>query len=116
MSQSNKDDNLYRLYSEFGHSIPTFQMFKEMLKKCTQNYGCLVIDKNSSSDRLDPPVFWYRVDQDKEEFKDPVLWKNNDKYLIGKLNTNEEPEPEHEEETNRRNFTNSPESIFDMID
>jgi hypothetical protein len=110
-----KISNLRRLYDHYAGIFPTFEMFRAVLKHCTKKYGCLVIDNNSTSDKLEDQVFWYRVDQDKEGFKDfrmcyPVFWKNNDKYLMGKLNPKEEPEPEEEIDYNkivgRRNQTN----------
>lgn len=81
--------NQKRLYEHYAGIFPTFEMFRAVLNHCTKNYGCLVIDNSSTSDKLEDQVFWYKVDRNKPGFDDfklcyPIFWKNNDKYIANK--------------------------------
>jgi hypothetical protein len=81
--------NQERLYKQFAGIFPCLDMFRVVLNKCTKNYGCLVIDNCSNSDRLEDQVFWYRADvnrPDNDNFKlcYPIFWKNNDVFLDSK--------------------------------
>lgn len=98
-----KVNNQKRLYEHYAGMFPSFEMFRAVLKHCTKNFGCLVIDNSSTSDKLEDQVFWYRADvvkrPDFETFKlcYPVFWKNNEKYLAGKNKPKEKTEKENEE-------------------
>ena len=74
--------NQKRLYEHYAGMFPTFDMFRAVLKHCTRDYGCLVIDNGSTSDKLEDQVYWYRADvknrPDWDTFKlcYPIFWKN----------------------------------------
>jgi hypothetical protein len=76
--------NKKRLYEHYAGIFPTFEMFRVTLDAVTKNYGCMVIDNGSTSDRLEDQVFWYRTDPkqypDWDTFKlcHPTFWKDND--------------------------------------
>src|SRR6185295_12335930 len=97
--------NQKRLYEHYAGIFPTFQMFRAVLQHCTKNYGCLVIDNSSTSDKIEDQVFWYRSDlSDKPDWDNfrlcyPVFWKNNEKYLLGK--EKEEEVAEEDEDYSR---------------
>lgn len=82
-----KLNNQKRLFEHYAGMFPNFEMFRTVLKQCTKNYGCLVIDNSSTSDKLEDQVFWYRAaiedrpDWDNFKLCYPVFWKNNEKYL-----------------------------------
>jgi hypothetical protein len=110
-----KHCNQKRLYEHYAGMFPTFEMFRAVLKHCTKDYGCLVIDNSSTSDRLEDQVFWYRAETNKSDFETfrlcyPVFWKNNDKYLTApekqkKKNDNEEIDYERlAGKKNQRNY------------
>ena len=108
-----KITNQKRLYEHYAGMFPTFAMFRAVLKQCTRNHGCLVIDNSSTSDKLEDQVFWYRVDVNKPNFADfklcyPVFWKNNDKYLSGKTETKipEDEDDDYTRLTNKKNQVN----------
>ena len=96
--------NQKRLYEHYAGIFPTFEMFRAVLKQCTKNYGCLVIDNSSVSDKIEDQAFWYRADPKQEHFDDfkmcyPIFWKDNEKYLMGKISGGGgAPEPKEEEE------------------
>jgi hypothetical protein len=50
-------------------------MFNKLMDKCTNDYGCLVIDNNCKSNRFEDQVYWYKA-TDNGSFKmcDPRLW------------------------------------------
>lgn len=55
-------DTLHKLYQFYGGIFPTFEMFKAVHKRCTKDFGFLVIHQSSRSDKLEDTVFWYRAD------------------------------------------------------
>lgn len=54
--------NRKKLYEHYCGIFPSFEMFNQVLMSCTNDYGCLVIDNNSISDRLEDQVFWYKAE------------------------------------------------------
>lgn len=81
--------NQQRLYQHYAGIFPSFDMFRVVLNKCTQNYGCLVIDNSSNSDKLEDQVFWYRSDINRPDWSTfklcyPIFWKNNEIFAAGK--------------------------------
>jgi hypothetical protein len=54
-----------KLYKEYAGIFPTFEMFSQVLMNVTNNYGCLVIDNNSISEKLEDQVFWYKAQMHK---------------------------------------------------
>ena len=67
-----------KLYEYYAGMFPTFEMFNQVLNECTKDYGCLVIDNTTSSDKLEDQVFWYRADVAKlNHFRlcDPLFWE-----------------------------------------
>jgi hypothetical protein len=87
-----KISNLKRLYDHYAGMFPTFEMFRNVFNQCTKDYGCLVIDNSSTSDKLEDQVYWYRADvkskPDWDDFKlcYPAFWENNEKCETVKNN------------------------------
>ncbi len=92
--------NQKRLYDHYAGIFSSFEMFRAVLNQCTKDYGCLVIDNSSTSDKLEEQVFWYRVDyKSRPDFDTfrlcyPIFWKNNDALNKQKYTKNKEKEPE----------------------
>ena len=81
-----KISNQKRLYDHYAGIFRDFKMFRGVLTQTTKNYGCLVIDNTSISEKLEDQVFWYRANVNRPHFDDfkvcyPIFWKDNDKYL-----------------------------------
>lgn len=66
-----------KLYDYYAGMFPTFEMFNQVLNECTKDYGCMVIDNTTSSDRLEDQVYWHRAELTKlKHFKlcDEIFW------------------------------------------
>ena len=66
--KENRQNERKKLYEYWAGVIPTYKMFEEILDACTENYGCLVIDNASRSNKLEDNIFYYRA-SDHEPFK-----------------------------------------------
>ncbi len=73
--------NRRRIYENYAGMFPTFEMFCQFMDQCTENYECLVICNNVSSNRLEDQVFWYKA-SDHPPFKMclPETWNNNQPF------------------------------------
>ncbi len=59
-----KDPNLNskrRLWENFGGVVPTFGEFNDILEKLTQDHGCMYIDCQSLSSKIEECIFWYKA-------------------------------------------------------
>ena len=67
-----------KLYENFAGMFPTFEVFNRVMDVCTENFGCLVIDCTTRSNKLEDQVYWYRAD-DTGEFKmgAEVFWQHH---------------------------------------
>jgi hypothetical protein len=73
--------NRRRIYENYAGMFPTFEMFCTFMDQCTENFECLVICNNVSSNKLEDQVFWYKA-ADHPPFKmcDSSLWANNQPF------------------------------------
>lgn len=68
--------NRKRLYDTFFGIFPTFDMFCQVMDKCTENYECLVLDNVTKSNKLDDIVFWYKAKvRDNFRMGSPMFWR-----------------------------------------
>jgi hypothetical protein len=67
--------NREKLYRSFFGIFPTFDMFNQVMNACTENYGCLVLDNTSTSNRIQDCVFWYKA-RVRSNFRvgSPIYW------------------------------------------
>jgi hypothetical protein len=103
-----KVSNQKRLFEHYAGIFPDFKMFRAVLSQCTKNYGCLVIDNTSISEKFEDQVFWYRANVNRPGFNDfrvcyPIFWKDNDKYLNS---DREDPYRDKEEDTGGMSYDN----------
>ena len=58
-------ENIYqnrkRIYEHYAGMFPDYRMFEQTMIQCTDNYGCLVIDNCTKSNKLEDLVYWYRA-------------------------------------------------------
>jgi hypothetical protein len=54
--------NRIKLYENYAGMFDTFELFNEFMKKCTEDYECLVIDNNVKSNKLEDQVYWYKAE------------------------------------------------------
>jgi hypothetical protein len=53
--------NRRKIYEQYAGMFPSYELFSKVFDDVTKNYGCMVIDNTSCSDRLEDHVFWYKV-------------------------------------------------------
>ena len=82
--------NRRRIYENYAGMFPTFEMFCSFMDQCTENFECLVICNNVSSNRLEDQVFWYKA-SDHPPFKlcDQSLWADNKPFKSAILSADE---------------------------
>lgn len=67
--QQQNNQEKERLYKEFGGAFPHKKLFIQVLDSITENYGCLVIDNKSKSNKLEERVFGYCAGKNPPEYK-----------------------------------------------
>lgn len=107
-------NNRKKIYDHYAGIFPTFSMFCQVMEKCTEDYGCMVIDNVSKSSKIEDTVYWYRADSH-DDFKvgSSAIWRYNDRVLkrrieqeSAKMLVNEdfvEKQKEQRADTRRRN-------------
>jgi hypothetical protein len=82
--------NRRRIYENYAGMFPTFELFCTFMDQCTENYECIVICNNVSSNRLEDQVFWYKA-SDHPPFRlfDQSLWIDNKPFQSAMLSVDE---------------------------
>lgn len=60
--RENIPENRIKIYKHYCGIFPTYEMFEEVMKACTENYECLVIKNRCISNKIEDVVFWYKAD------------------------------------------------------
>jgi hypothetical protein len=63
--KENKKDNIDRLYKYFFSCFDKISDFKKTFNACTNDYGCIVLDNTSGSERIEDQVYWYKARLDR---------------------------------------------------
>lgn len=80
--KENKNDNIKRYHEYFFGMFDKLSDFKKVLSTCTNDYGWLVLDQTSKSDRIEDQVFWYRASMDRKfKIGSPEQWLKWDRLL-----------------------------------
>tara|TARA_B110000261_G_C13083997_1_gene357034 strand:- start:1008 stop:1841 length:834 start_codon:yes stop_codon:yes gene_type:complete len=53
--------NRKRIYDNYAGMFATFESFCQVMDQCTENYECLIIDNNITSNKLQDQIFWYKA-------------------------------------------------------
>ena len=78
--------NRRRIYENYAGMFPTFEMFCSFMDQCTENYECLVICNNVSSNKLEDQVFWYKASEHPPfRLFDQSLWVDNKPFISAML-------------------------------
>jgi hypothetical protein len=91
-----KRAELDKLFKYYAGVFASFEMFRQVLDKVTRNYGCLVIDNTSNSDKLQDQVYVYRATlHDKNSFRIcyKEFWVDNEDYITIDLDDNINGQP-----------------------
>jgi len=75
-------DGRKKLHKDYAGIIHDFKMFCKIMDKCTSDYGCLVIDKTTSSNEIEDNIFYYKAKLSNKPFKvgSKQLWDFHNKY------------------------------------
>jgi len=86
--RENVIQNREKLYKSFFGVFPTFDMFNQVMSKCTENYECLVLDNTSKSNRIEDCVFWYKA-KIRKNFRvgSDAMWAEHKKNYTKKSST-----------------------------
>jgi hypothetical protein len=93
--RENIQANRKRLYENYAGMFKTFDEFCQTLDKLTENYGCMVINNRTHSNKLEDQVFHYKAEMH-EDFKmcSPSLWEFSEKnYKSDNSDEDEEETP-----------------------
>lgn len=88
-------NDLRKLWENYASVIPTFDMFKKIFFACTRDYGCLVINRVSTSADLRDKVFYYKADPRGPppfKFGSKSFWKLHDDAYVSSDEEDEENE------------------------
>ena len=90
--RENNVSNVERLYRSFFGIFPTKQLFAQAFNVVTENYGSMVCDNLSRSNRIDECVFWFRALHPCPFFRmgSPKFWKFHNKFYDSNHDTKEE--------------------------
>jgi hypothetical protein len=100
--------NLKKIWENYAGVVPTFKMFKLIFNACTEDHACLVIDKTSTSSRLDDKIFYYKAhDPGKFKFGSPGFWKYHDERY-----QSSEDEDENDADSKSQKRLNQMKSIY----
>ena len=74
--KENKKDNIDRLYKYFFSIFDKPADFKKVLGSCTNDFGCIVLDNTSISNKIEDQVFWYKAKMGREyQIGSKKMWK-----------------------------------------
>lgn len=51
-----------KLWKTLFGIIPSFDLFCQIMDRCTENYECLVLDNTKASNKIEDCVFWYKAE------------------------------------------------------
>jgi hypothetical protein len=55
--------NRRRLYENYAGFFPSFELFCDVMDQLTEDYGCLVLNMKTKSNKLSDQVFWWKAEE-----------------------------------------------------
>ena len=89
--QENIRANRERLWKYFFGIFDTFEEFSTTLRKCTQNYECLVIDQRVNTGNIEDMLYYYKANVNVPRFTigRPAYWAMDHAYRSHTLGIND---------------------------
>lgn len=86
-------DQRKKLYTDYAGIAKDPKVFNRIMDTCTQDYGCLVIDKTVNSNELDENLFYYKAVIDKTPFRvgSKELWNFFEKNYVSSDEEEDDP-------------------------
>jgi hypothetical protein len=80
MFSEGRSKELRKLHEHWASIITTFKLFKTIMDNFTDNYGCVVIDVNAPTKKIEDNIFWYNA-KEHGPFKlgTPEVWSWSDR-------------------------------------
>lgn len=65
------------------HRPVCLQDFSRVMDRCTEQYGAIVLDNTSRSNKVEDCIFWYKANPDPPPYKmgKPIFWKLHNKFV-----------------------------------
>jgi hypothetical protein len=71
-------ENKQKIWKHLFGIFPSFDVFNEVFTQCTEDYGCLVLNVRSTSNKIDETVFWYKAKVGRKfKIGSPQLWEHH---------------------------------------
>lgn len=84
--------NRERLWKSFGGIFHTFDQFNAVMDSVTEDYGCLVIDNTSKSNKIEDVAFWYKANPSRHfRMGSAALWRYHDAKYDAKWEEKRDP-------------------------
>ena len=84
-------ENKQKLWKHLFGIFPTFETFNEVFTQCTEDYGCLVLDNRSRSNKIEDTVFWYKAKPNRKfKIGSSQLWDHHRRNYNPKHDTPQE--------------------------
>lgn len=80
--RENNLQNVEKLYKCFFGIFPSKGMFNQAFAGITENYGSIVLDNTSRSNKINSCVYWFRAPYPSKDFRigNKKFWKLHNKY------------------------------------
>lgn len=83
--RDNVRQNRENLFKAFFGVFPTYSQFSDVMDACTEDYGCLVLDNTSKSNKVSDCVFWYKAPIRRNfHVGSPEFWKFHNQHYSQK--------------------------------
>ncbi len=74
--------NRKRIHENFCGMFENFNDFNKAMDSLTEDFNCMVVKNNSSSNKIEDQIFWYKA-AERQDYKlcDEKYWQYNDRQL-----------------------------------
>lgn len=84
--------NRERLWKSYGGIFNTLDQFNAVMDSVTEDYGALVIDNTSKSNKIEDVAFWYKANPNRDfKMGSAALWRYHDAKYDPKYDEREKP-------------------------
>ena len=85
--------NKEKIYKNFFGIFPSFDIFNQVMTKCTENFECLVLDNTSRSNNIEDVVFYFKANV-RGNFRvgSTAFWQHHKKHYNPHFDDSDEEE------------------------
>jgi hypothetical protein len=86
-------ENKQKIWKHLFGVFPTFDVFNEVFTQCTEDYGCLVLNNRTTSNKIEDVVFWYKAKPNRKfKIGSSQLWDHHRRNYNPKYDSEEQQE------------------------